>query len=309
MKLAFLTFGIFLSGLLYSQNVDSLAFDLNVVSDSKITLNDDWLVEMDGSNFYISNGKLMNKSEGKSDNLHLKLMLSTLKYMPITGNVIGYTAADIPFDGLSKNSSITGIRIQNKNNNVYKDGEYYPILILTENDVVKDIVQLRKKVQISNNAYALTDIEQTNQDGFIETDFSALTDQNLPIKVTTEINNQIKFDDNWEVSIDFKNFLVDVTQGTIINNSNENLEELKIDVFLTKDKEELIYKDFPGILISTMPLEPVQKGLMLGAKMKSNLRTIPESGTYYIVLFLSKIGANGEELVQNYRTFDNPISF
>src|SRR5690606_25601835 len=112
-----------------------------------------------------------------------------------------------------------------------------------------------------------------------ETNFEGVTDPNKPIELVVQNDNSLVLDGEWKVEIDFKNFMVSILGGNIINNTANDVKKFKIDVYLTNEKISSISQNFDGLQIASVPFEQVIPGnsKAIDTSIKTNLRAIPSA--------------------------------
>lgn len=136
-------------------------------------------------------------------------------------------------------------------------------------------------------------------------------DLNSTYKMAVANDNSLAFNGAWKVEINPKDFMVNVKGGTLSNISENDAQNLTIDVFLIDEKViNLENSEFNGVKISSANIGS------MGAKqnynnfgVKTNLTTIPNSGNYYILLTVSSTDKDGNQVVRSSRTFENQVVF
>lgn len=130
------------------------------------------------------------------------------------------------------------------------------------------------------------------------------------VKITMNEDNSVILGKDWKIDIDFKNFKVNLTGGEISNLRPKEVKNTKIDVFLTKENQDIITKDFSGLRIASANLERSLEGhtKMIDTNVTTDLLQIPPQGTYYILLTLSIIDDEGNWSVKNKRAFTETIT-
>lgn len=285
----------------------------------EISVSKNWIsvINLDGNELKLSNGSISNQLNKSTRKLSLDFYLSENPYDASNPDSFGILIAKNPINSLNRNATISGISLQNKIKQVPNDGTYYQILVLTEvNGNVKDITQLRSQILIKNGKLQFkiesekSEINNNKTPNTSKTDMSGVTDINKPTKLSVKMDNNITLQNEWKIEIDFKNFMVKIIGGDIANNTSKNTGNIVLDVFLTKDNQTEFTGNFQGIHIAKAPLDSIENSKkLLGASIKTNLRAVPPSGTYYLLLTVSKLDASGNQTVVNSKTFKNPITF
>lgn len=293
-----------------------------------VSLSKNWItaINLNDNELRLSNGSITNNLNKSTRRLSLDYYLSQTPLDASNPEITGFfMVSKNPIKAIGRNSSISGISLQNKMKQTPEDGIYYQILVLTEtNGNIKDIVQLRNQVTIANGSLQSDNATPKDNTAVVEgnsaketserasqTDMSGVTDMSQPTKLTIRPDNSISLEKEWKIEIDFKNFMVNIIGGDIANNKLEDANGIILDVYLTKDDQTTFTSNFEGIHISKAPLQQTlgKAKRMTGAKIKTNLRAVPPSGTYYLLLTISEADASGNQVVLNSRTFQNPITF
>lgn len=291
----------------------------------EISVSKNWItvINLDGNELRLSNGSISNHQNKSTRKLSLDFYLSKNPYDNANPDDLGVLVAKNPINSLNRNSSISGISLVNSIKQIPEDGVYYQILVLNEgNGNVRDIAQLRSQIVIENGKLSpkkddkntdvsVADNSTTEPKRTPQADMSGVTDITTPTKLTIRPDNSISLEKEWKIEIDFKEFMVNIIGGDIANNKMEDANGVILDVFLTKDNQTTFTSNFEGIHISKAPLQQTlaKAKRMTGAKIKTNLRAIPPSGTYYLLLTISETDKDGNQVVINSRTFQNPITF
>lgn len=317
MKKALSALALILFSIIYAQELGK-----------EVSLSKNWItvINLNDNELRLSNGSITNNLNKSTRKLSLDYYLSKTPFDASNPEIMGFfMVSKNPISSINRNASISGISLKNKMKQTPEDGLYYQILVLTEiNGDVKDIVQLRNQITIEDGSLqsskeapkdntVITDNTQTTEtsERVSQTDMSGVTDITKPTKLTIRPDNSISLEKEWKIEIDFKNFMVNILGGDIANNKLEDAKGIILDVFLTKDDQTTFTSNFEGIHISKAPLQQtlVKAKRMTGAKIKTNLRAIPPSGTYYLLLTISEMDKDGNQVVINSRTFQNPITF
>jgi len=301
---------------LYAQEFKSVSFDPETLSQSNLELSSNWMVSIENNNVTARNGRIVNKSLQNSKELSLEIYLSPEPFSSASGKVEGYPASTVKLKSITANAALAGISIQASANNRLPEGDYFPVLILYEAGEIKGIKATNSFVNIDDSHVASISNKEIKPEEIITsnttaTDMSGVTDPNQPVKFIVQNDNSISFENNWKIEVDFKNFLVTLTGGDISNNLVKDVDHLKVDVFLTSEKQSFIFENFNGLLIASAPFDfPIKAGnTFLNTAIKTNLRAIPPAGTYYVMMAVSETGNDGKTYLKNTRILDTPVTF
>lgn len=327
MKKALFAFSLFLSFLAAAQEIRTISFNEEQLKKSEITLSTTWTSDIINKSLSIYNGNISNRANGNTGGLKLEYYLAPEEINLSKNQFTAYFIAQTPINNINSNTSMVGVAIRTSVQNLPPDGIYYPVLILTSaNGRILDIYQMDGIVEIENNAMhklnivqadvpaaPITPVEQNipqivnTKEISTTTNMAGVTDINKPVKVTVRLDKHVVFENEWKIEIDYKNFMVNLTGGDIANNTNQDSENLIVDVYFTTQKEMDFSNNFDGILIASSPVDPVGKQMKLRkVSIKTNLRAIPPQGTYYIVIALSEMDEAGKPAIKSFRTYDNP---
>src|SRR5690606_21199433 len=181
--------------------------------------------------------------------LSLDLYFSESALDPENLKLEGVLVAKNPINSIKRNSSLSGISLQNSIKNNIPNGAYYQILALTDRDGnLLDLLQLRGGIRVQEGeiqAYT-PPVEKKSS-----ADMSGVTDLNKPVKLAVSNDNSITLEKNWNLDIDYKNFMINLTGGDIANNKTEQTGNIILDVFLTKDNQTSLTSNFDGMQIAT----------------------------------------------------------
>lgn len=312
---------VVINGFSYSQQTISISqSDLN---SSTLKLSKDWILEIQKQDILIKNGRISNLSSSSSGSMKLELYFGLSPFDSDSDKINGYPVSSFAVNSTNGNSSLTGITIQFTDKNLPPDGMYYPVLLLTQAGKVKDAVQIRYQVNVSDsNVLILQKEEKQNTIVSVSpsaevihekpnaTNTSGFTNPSEPVKMVIKNDNSAVLENDWKLEIDYKKFEVLLTGGNIANNSNKDIQHLKIDVFLTKEKQTDISNSFNGLLIASAPFDkPLESwSKFVNTSIKTNLRAIPSANDRYILMTVSEIGSDGKVYLKSYRAFDNPIA-
>jgi len=326
-NIIFLISSLMMGYSVYAQEFKSVSFDPETLRQSNLELSANWMVSIENNNVTAGNGRITNKSARNSKELALEIYLSTEPFSSASGKVEGFPAATIKLKSLTANAALAGISIQATVNNQLPEGDYFPVLVLYEAGEIKNIRTISSYVNIDGNHVVSVKSKKTKPEESIgrETavekeiipsnravaDMSGVTDPNQAFQFVIQNDNSISFENDWKIEIDFKNFLVTLTGGDISNNSVKDIDHLKVDVFLTSKKQSFIFQNFDGLLIASAPFDfPIKAGnSFLNTAIKTNLRAIPPTGTYYIMMAVSETGNDGKTYLKNTRILERPVTF
>lgn len=329
-----------ISGLSFAQDLESIIFNPAELKDSQLKLSKNWQLEIEKQIVSIKNGRISNQSSKNSERMTLELYFCPTIPDLYSGEIQGYPISSFSFKGINANSSIAGVSIQFADQNLPPDGRYFPVLILTQSGIIKDIHQLRYQISTQNDKVLILQGESNEKDEIEEqtatvttsnispdiksenikdsteentdnaTNMSGVTNPNEDVKMILENDNSIVLDGEWKIEMDFKNFMVSLIGGSISNNSFRDINHLKIDVFLTKEKQSVLSENFDGLLIASVPFDsPIKAGsTFVDTTIRTNLKAIPFKGPQYILMMVSEIGNDGKTHLKSYRAFDNPIT-
>ncbi len=278
----------------------------------EVSISKNWITSINNNNLSLSNGRIINHTDKSTNRLNLDYYLSSTKYNSSEPGINGILLAQSPINPINKNASISGVSIQNKIDILPQDGTYYQILSLSEyNGSIKDIVGLPRQIVIENgnlqfkkddDIFSRQSIKQINQT-------MALTDLEKPIKLNVKSDNSILLEKEWKINIDYKEFMVMLIGGDIVNNTSENSNKLILDVYLAKENLYELKSNFEGVHIAKAPIDGVANSKRLSnASIKTNLRAIPPQGTYYLLLTLSELDESGNPIIKDTKSFKNAIT-
>lgn len=299
-------FTLFSFSFIWAQELQSISYTTNSINESEIELSDNWRTVIEDNNVLIYNGNIKNESKKNVRNIRVNLFLTPQVANPKAGVVQGYSIAEVPFKSVAKNSSLVGVNIRGEVQDMPPVGLYDPVLVLTDREGnVLDIHRVNVTIRSEENSLAILAIDPMPS--------SEMADPNLNpvVKMTIEEDNSVAFEKEWKVEVDFKNFLVKVMGGDVSNKTNKDMENVILDVFLTKQDQSLITSNFEAVHIASAQLsdkiESYKK--FVDASLTTNMSRIPEKGTYYILLTLSVKNDEGESVVKSKRAFSNTVSF
>jgi len=293
-----------MSGLAFGQQIRTIKQD--DLANSKLKLSQDWRLTIENQKVAIKNGRISNASSQPSGKMNLELFFSPAPLDLNSEKINGYPVSSFEISGTGGNSALAGVNILFETKQIPPDGNYFPVLILTQSGVIKDVFQMKNSnILVQNHTLTLFQPSIKN-----ETNFSGVTDPNIPIQMVMLNDSGVTLDDDWKIEIDFKNYMVTLTGGDINNRSSKDIKHLKIDVFLTKEKLSDISQNFDGLQIASIPFnEPIfARSKFSGTKINTNLRAIPPAGPQYILMTVSEVGEDGKTYVKSIRTFEDPFT-
>lgn len=301
-KLILLFAATIISSLVYSQEVRS--FSQEDLARSPLKLAPDWKFEINNQKVMIKNGRISNSSSQHSGKMLLELYFSTNPVELTLEKIEGYAVSSFELNGTNGNSSLTSINIEFVDQNLPPNGKYYPVLLLTQSGKVRDVFQINHLVRVEDKYMSIL-----KENEYI-TDTSGVTNPNDSLQMIVMNDNSLAFEAEWKIEVDFKNFIISLDGGDIRNTSAQDVEKLKIDIFLTKEKQSEISQNFDGLLIGSVPFDsPLKAGVTAkDITVKTNLRAIPLSGPQYILLTVSEVDDEGNTYLKSFRAFDNPVT-
>lgn len=302
---------------LYAQNLVTFNFNEKDIESKENSLSNGWNLSLEGSNLHLSQGKISNSTNQKTNELYLSYCISEEPVELSKGKFTGILMNKIPIKPIAKNSSIVGVNIQSNLNFMPKDGNYYQTLILSDaKGHVKDILQLANII-IENNVISLnvpTEIEKEISIEAVNTGYSVAE----TIKLDIAENSAISLNEDWQVEVLFQEWLVKVIGGNIENSSNSPAGKLYLDIYLInnnlENEIEIInpsgsFEGYEGYHLVTIPvLETLAaNSRVVGINISKNLNVIVPQGEYYISLTLSE-EKNNKKTVVAIRIFDNLVT-
>ena len=167
------------------------------------------------------------------------------------------------------------------------------------------------KPQIAENETPVQEIK--NETEVIKKDIpqqKIKQDPDSVVKIKTAIDNSVSLDKEWEVGIDFKEAVVTINGGNISNKNNFKVNDLTLNVYLTKDNITQINQDFEGVQIASANIGDIESlKTFVGTSVTAGLINIPQNGTYYILLTLSTDNGEGEQVIKSGKNFAKAVSF
>ena len=296
-----------LASLASAQQMQSVNYKTNEIEESQLVLSHNWVTKIENNSVLIYNGNIKNESNKNVRNLSLELYLVPQKAKQTAGSIQGFHFTKVPFKEVNKKSSLVGINIKSEVNTLPPAGLYDPILVLTDkNGKVLNYQKVKNVVESDGVNLAVKKIEYL-PDGSIKKSPDLYPVFNMVVKE----DNSLALEKEWKVEIDFKNFLVKVIGGDITNKTGNDLNNLVLDVFLTKTEQAKFNTNFDGVHIASAELsnkiESFKK--FVDTTVTTNLTTIPQNGTYHILLTLSVKDEQGNAVVRTKKSFEDTISF
>ena len=308
MKKIFLTtmFVFCVSGV-FAQELQSVNYTTNEINESQLVLSTNWITKIENNSVLIYNGNIKNESNKNVRNINLELYLVPQKLKQTAGAIKGFHVTKVPFKDVAKKSSLVGVNIENEVSGVPPAGLYDPILILTDkNGKVLTYQKVNSVVESDGAKIAVKNIPLTPDGKVMKT-----PDLYPSFQMDIKEDNSIALENEWKVEVDFKNFMVKVIGGDISNKTSRDLNNVVLDVFLTKDVQNQVISNFDAVHIASAELsnkiESYKK--FVDTTITTNLTTIPQNGTYHILLTLSVKDENGNSVVRTKRAFLDTISF
>lgn len=294
----------FACSLLWGQELKTVSYTTSEINENQVNLSENWRTIIEDNNVVIYNGNIKNQSSKNAKNLEIELYLVPQNKDAKAGLIEGYLATVVPVRNVSKNSSLVGVNISSKLETLPPAGLYNPVLVLKDKkEEVISIHHVQNTIESKDNVLAL--YTPKAEEKATKKDYSQV------VKMEIAEDNSVVLEKEWKVEVDFKNFRVKVDGGDISNRTNKELSNLILDVYLTKDLQNLITSDFEAVHIAsaqvTDKIDSYQK--FVDTKVTTNLTTIPQNGTYYILLTLSTRDENGKSVVKTKRAFSNTVSF
>src|SRR5690554_3081288 len=105
-------FTLFSFSFSYAQELKTISYTTNSISESQIELSDNWRTLIENNNVLIYNGNIKNDSNKNLRNIQVNLYLIPQVANPKAGVVQGYSIAEVPFKSVAKNSSLVGVNIR-----------------------------------------------------------------------------------------------------------------------------------------------------------------------------------------------------
>lgn len=304
MKKILLTASLLLSlnSLLYAQELKSVQIDNSIIEGNTISLSDNWATHIENNSVLIYNGRIDNNSSEDMKNLNFSYYLLDNDTNPSSGQFNGYLISSIPLNKIAKNSNLVGVNIRKSIDEIPPVGKYKSLLVVTDKRDNVLAYKLTNSVVESNNGTLSIFKEQPKTE--IKT-----PELNPKVMIDLKEDNAIALEKDWKVDIDFKNFLVNINGGDITNNTASDFDNVVLDVYLTKEDQTNITKSFEGVHIASANINKIDANKkFVDTSVKTNMFTIPESGTYHILLTVSSNDSTGKA-VRNKRAFTSTIKF
>ncbi|HLV23542.1 MAG TPA: hypothetical protein VKY36_02035 [Moheibacter sp.] len=288
-----------------AQELQSVNYTTNEINESGLSLSENWRTVLDGNQVLIYNGNIKNSSSKNVKNINVELYLTPQNLTPSAGVINGYHLTKVPFSAISKNGSLVGVNIKSEIQEAPPAGLYDPVLILTDSKgKVLAYQKVTNVLESKDGKLTLVNIQE-------ELPNEKKPDLHPVVQMDIDEDNSIALEKEWKVEVDFQNFIVKVIGGDISNKSSEDLNNLVLDVFLTKENQTQIDSNFDAVHIAsaelTNKIESFKK--FVDTTVTTNLTRIPENGTYHILLTLSVKDEKGKPVVRTKRAFLDTISF
>ena len=305
-QLLAVAFVLFIANALFAQELKSINYSTTEMNESKLLLSENWGAYIENNAVMIYNGNIKNESSNNAKNLNVELYLTPKEANQTAGVIEGYPIAKVPFKTISKNSSLVGVNIKSDMATVPPSGMYNPVLVLTDkNGKVLHYQNVRNTIESKDGNLAVYNAPVKAEGAVAKT-----PDLYPKVKMDIIEDNSVVLEKEWQVEVDFKNFLVKVIGGDISNKTDQDLNNLILDVFLTKESQTKIDSNFDAVHIASAELEKIEKfKKFVDTTVTTNLTTIPQNGTYHILLTLSVKDDKGNPVVRTKRAFLDTISF
>lgn len=309
MKKIFLTaaFVLCVSNVVSAQELQSVNYTTTQINESKLTLSENWRALIENNSVMIYNGNIKNESSDNAKNLNVELYLTPKDSEQTAGTIQGYHLTKVPFKTVAKNSSLAGVNIKSEIKQIPPAGLYDPILVLTNKDgKVLNYHKVGNTIESKDGSLAVYNAP-VKVEGVVE----RKPDLHPVVKIDVKEDNSVVLEKEWKVEVDFKNFMVKVIGGDITNRTDKDLNNMILDVFLTKENQSVIDSNFEGVRIASAELDQKIESFkkFVDTTITTNLTTIPQNGTYHILLTLSVKDEKGNPVVRTKRAFANTISF
>lgn len=300
-------FTLFAFVVISAQELQSINYTTNEINESKLTLSENWRTVIEDSHVLIYNGNIKNGSSKNAKNLNVELYLTPKNMASNAGVIHGYHLTKVPFSNISKSSSLVGINIKSEIKETPPAGQYNPVLVLTDSKgKVLAYQKVENILESKGGQLALLNSQTEPVGGAPEK-----PELNPVVQMDIKEDNSIALEKEWKVEVDFKNFVVKVIGGDITNKTSKDLNNIVLDVFLTKEEQSKISSNFDAVHIAsaelTNKIESYKK--FVDTTVTTNLTTIPQNGTYHILLTLSVKDEKGNHVVRTKRAFLDTISF
>ncbi|MBA5630486.1 hypothetical protein [Moheibacter lacus] len=299
-------FLLLIANSIFAQELKTINYSTSEINDSQLSLSENWAAYIDQNVVTIYNGKIQNQSNSKAKNLNIELYLTPKGAEETAGVIQGYSLAKVPFKTIDKNSNLVGVHIKSDLTEVPPAGIYDPVLVLTDkNGKVLNYQNVHNSIESKDGVLAIYKVPVTPEGAV-----TAKPDLYPTVKMDIKEDNSVVLEKDWQVEVDFKNFMVKVIGGDITNKTDQDLNNLVLDVFLTKEEQTKIDSNFDAVHIASAELKKIEKfKKFVDTTISTNLTRIPETGTYHILLTLSVKDDKGNPVVRTKRAFLETISF
>lgn len=175
-------------------------------------------------------------------------------------------------------------------------------------------IQSKSEYNLIVNKSIKADFQRTSENPQTQSKSDVASKQqytNSVFKMLVADDNALNLVGDWKIEIDPKEFIVNIKGSHLSNLSNEEIDGLIVDVFFTNDKiAKLNEGEFRGVRISSTNIGKIGANQNFNnINMKANMLTVPVSGDYHILLTVSSIDEDGNQVVRSSRYFENPITF
>lgn len=275
-------------GLFQLSHAQLRILDLSNVTTSGLKLEKKWLISDSQEEITFKNGIIKNSGPKQTD-FKIEFYLMSIDTQ-LNESTQAYYLDALQFNSIKRNENLTNISLTTQFAENMKDGNYFPLVLLKKGDTIVDVQQLNRLVKLG---------EEPKQEIVTKT------------QIFTNEDKKFALIGNWDLEIDFKNFMVDITGKEMANYGNNDASDLVLEVFLTTQQFSEIPENFNGVLIATAPIDKVlnKNQSFYDVQVKTNLVNIPPNGTYNILYTLSTQDTEGKQIVRAKKVFEGTLSF
>lgn len=275
-------------GLFQLSHAQLRILDLSNVTTSGLKLEKKWLISDSQEEITFKNGIIKNSGPKQTD-FKIEFYLMSIDTQ-LNESTQAYYLDAMQFNSIKRNENLTNISLTTQFAENMKDGNYFPLVLLKKGDTIVDVQQLNRLVKLG---------EEPKQEIVTKT------------QIFTNEDKKFALIGNWDLEIDFKNFMVDITGKEMANYGNNDASDLVLEVFLTTQQFSEIPENFNGVLIATAPIDKVlnKNQSFYDVQVKTNLVNIPPNGTYNILYTLSTQDTEGKQIVRAKKVFEGTLSF
>lgn len=275
-------------GLFQLSHAQLRILDLSNVTTSGLKLEKKWLISDSQEEITFKNGIIKNSGPKQTD-FKIEFYLMSIDTQ-LNESTQAYYLDALQFNSIKRNENLTNISLTTQFAENMKDGNYFPLVLLKKGDAIVDVQQLNRLVKLG---------EEPKQEIVTKT------------QIFTNEDKKFALIGNWDLEIDFKNFMVDITGKEMANYGNNDASDLVLEVFLTTQQFSEIPENFNGVLIATAPIDKVlnKNQSFYDVQVKTNLVNIPPNGTYNILYTLSTQDTEGKQIVRAKKVFEGTLSF